>query len=330
VSRFRAAVVSFRPEGRAFGAALAFVLAACCLARVDLPLLAGAAVAEAGERPLFLWTARSDSTTIHLLGSVHVGSEEFYPLAPAIEEAFESADVLAVELDMSDSKVALESGYLLMQKASLPEGVTLRNRISAETWQALQAYLRERRLSPATYDRLRPGAVAMFLALSEMQRLGFDPRLGVDLHFLERARARGLRIESLETVSEQVEALMSGDLLTDELLLQESLAQTDSLGAIFDGMVAAWQRGDVAAIEALITEQMLEDPRLLAFHDRVLVDRNRRLAERIASRPRAGETWFVVVGAAHLVGETGLPTLLAERGFEVTQVHGEPAGTGAR
>jgi uncharacterized protein YbaP (TraB family) len=283
---------------------------------------------SAGDgHPLFLWTARNDTAMVYLLGSVHVGSEDFYPLDPAIEKAFAASDVVAAELDMSDSKVALESGYLLMQKAALPEGETLRDRVSDETWRALRDYLKERRLSQSTYDRMRPGAVAMFLAVGEIQRLDFDPRLGVDLHFLERARERDLRIEALETPAEQVEALLGDDLLTDELLLRESLAQMDTLGVMLEGMVAAWQRGDVAAIEELIAEQMLDDPRLLAFHDAVLLQRNHRMAERIAARQRAGETWFVVVGAAHLVGEEGVPQLLRKQGFVVDQVSsavGEP------
>jgi uncharacterized protein YbaP (TraB family) len=206
-----------------------------------------------------------------------------------------------------------------MQKAALPEGETLRDRISAETWQELHDYLKARRLSPATYERMRPGAVAMFLAVSEIQRLNFDPRLGVDLHFLERAHADERRIEPLETPAEQIEALLSDDILTDELLLRESLAQMDTLGVLLEGMVAAWQRGDVTVIEELIAEQMLDDPRLVAYHDRILLQRNQRMAERILARLRAGETWFVVVGAAHLVGEKSVPRLLSERGFAVAQ-----------
>ena len=37
--------------------------------------------------------------------------------------------------------------------------------------------------------------------------------------------------------------------------------------------------------------------------------------------------WFVVVGAAHLVGEAGLPDLMREQGFAVEQVR--PAATEA-
>ena len=34
---------------------------------------------------LFMWTVRSQSATVHLLGSVHVGMKDFYPLDPTIE-----------------------------------------------------------------------------------------------------------------------------------------------------------------------------------------------------------------------------------------------------
>lgn len=287
-----------------------------------------AAPVECGEdAALFFWTARCDTATVHLLGSVHVGSEDFYPLDPVIEAAYEDSDVLAAELDLSDPKVALEAGYLLMEKATLPAGETLRDRVADETWDELKAYLAARQLSEATYDRMRPGAVAMFLAVQEVQRLGFDPRLGVDMHFLERARQDGRRIEALETPAEQIDALLADDVLTDELLLRESLAQMDTLATMLDEMLKAWRCGDADAIDRLVTEQMLDDPRLVAFHDRILVQRNRRMVERIRARLQPGEVWFVVVGAAHLVGEAGLPDLMREQGFAVDQA--PPAATEA-
>jgi len=34
---------------------------------------------------------------------------------------------------------------------------------------------------------------------------------------------------------------------------------------------------------------------------------------------KTAKSYFIVVGAAHLVGKTGLPTLLKDAGFEVKQ-----------
>ncbi len=94
----------------------------------------------------------------------------------------------------------------------------------------------------------------------------------------------------------------------------------EQMREILTDMIAAWRAGDTAAIEALIAEQWLDDPRLVGFHEAILGERNRRMAQTIERRAGAGDaTWFVVVGAAHLVGDDGVPALLAAAGWQVTQ-----------
>jgi hypothetical protein len=58
---------------------------------------------------------------------------------------------------------------------------------------------------------------------------------------------------------------------------------------------------------------------------RLLDDRNPGLAEGIARLHDQGQRVFGAVGALHMVGPTGLPALLAARGFRVTPV--VPAAT---
>jgi uncharacterized protein YbaP (TraB family) len=49
----------------------------------------------------------------------------------------------------------------------------------------------------------------------------------------------------------------------------------------------------------------------------MLEDRNRAWIPQIAAMLNEQHTYFITVGAAHLVGPLGLPTLLRERGFRV-------------
>ena len=65
-----------------------------------LILILAAASAVAG--PLFQWEIRSETATITLVGSIHVGKADFFPLAAPFEDAFTAADALAVEVNMID------------------------------------------------------------------------------------------------------------------------------------------------------------------------------------------------------------------------------------
>ena len=46
------------------------------------------------------WKVSSKDNVVNLLGSIHAGSKEMYPLAKEIEAAFEESSTLAVEADI--------------------------------------------------------------------------------------------------------------------------------------------------------------------------------------------------------------------------------------
>ena len=54
------------------------------------------------------------------------------------------------------------------------------------------------------------------------------------------------------------------------------------------------------------------------FEERIVTDRNRRMAERMQPMLTAGAA-FVAVGALHLPGEEGIVALLREAGWTVTR-----------
>lgn len=55
-----------------------------------------------------------------------------------------------------------------------------------------------------------------------------------------------------------------------------------------------------------------------AFRERLIDDRNHRMAERLI--PLLDRRLFVAVGAGHLPGEQGILRLLEQRGFTATRV----------
>ena len=65
-------------------------LALCCFAS------AGAAPPAAGDGAPkhFLWRVTGSKGVVYLLGTIHVGKADFYPLPPIIEDSFKKADRL--------------------------------------------------------------------------------------------------------------------------------------------------------------------------------------------------------------------------------------------
>jgi len=156
---------------------------------------------------------------------------------------------------------------------------------------------------------------ATTLQAMELQRGGFDPALGLDAHFQERARQRGTRFETLETALEQIQMLESlGDEFEDALITQ---TLEDARTAVEDTsrLAAAWKSGDAATVERLVLDSMRATP---AVYTTLIRDRNRAWLPRIRACVDSRRC-FIVVGAGHLIGADGVVRALQQAGYTVTQ-----------
>ncbi len=278
-----------------------------------------AAAAQAGDK-LFLWQVEGEQATVYLTGSIHVGKEEFFPLAEPIEQTFAATKVLAVEVDMTDPEVIQTSGQLIMTRGMLTGDETLQDRLEPETWQRLEAHAQETGVSLVMFQKMKPGIMAVVLVMNAYQQAGFDPELGIDKHFLMGAKQAGYEIRQLEKVEDQLELFFAiSDELDDPLIL-EMLDQMADLEAYTQEMIDLWLAGDPEGLDRFVQENMGDDPELQAFYRKLLDERNVAMVETIDGWLAGDEDVFVVVGAAHYGGEMGILKLLQEKGHEVEQI----------
>ncbi|MDX2475268.1 MAG: TraB/GumN family protein, partial [Candidatus Krumholzibacteria bacterium] len=238
-----------------------------------LLLVAFAQSALAGDK-LYMWQVKSETATITLVGSIHVGQPDFFPLADPYEEAFNAADVLAVEVDMTDPAVIQQSAMLMMQKGMLPGAETLQTRLEPELYARLVAYAKEKGVPLAMYMKLKPGIVAVVLSMEEYKAQGFDPELGIDKHFLDAAKAADKEVRALETVEDQLDIFLGIDDTLDDILINETLEQMSDVGAIIDEMVGYWKSGDADGMGTFMESQRGEGPEMEALYRKLLDDRN--------------------------------------------------------
>lgn len=295
--------------------ALALLLLAGCFA----PFPKRQPRADAPARPS-MWAVRSSEGALqfHLLGSVHLGTEQMLDLGPQVEGAFAGAEELVLEADLS----AVEAEAIQRvteQFGVLKPPTTLADRVSPETLALLDTWASERGLSGATFHGLEPWLVVMTYSLIEFQRLGFDPALGVDKLFQDRATRAGLPVIGLETLEFQFRMLAELPPKVQDLMLRDSLERRDEFEGEARAMIGAWARGDEAALGAIVL-QHADDPAFADYYARVLFDRNHRMAEALVALAPDGKRRFVILGAAHMLGRTGVPALLEAQGFQVVEV----------
>jgi hypothetical protein len=149
------------------------------------------------------------------------------------------------------------------------------------------------------------------------------PRTGefLDLVLQARATRQNLPVSGLETVAEHL-AIFDGLPLPQQIaLLEDTVRLQADLDKEFEALHQAWLARDLAAIVAISEKNKPSDVRLYnEVMDRLLDQRNRRMAKRMAPMLRQGGA-FIAVGAAHLPGEIGLLRLLEKAGYRVTVVY---------
>jgi hypothetical protein len=273
--------------------------------------LAGAA-RPAGKG--LIWTVERDGKTSWLVGSLHLLPAEAYPLPAAVEAAFQSAETLIEEADPDELRTP-ESAAELLKRAFYPTGQTLQASVAAATFKVIVERATQAGLSVDAIQRMRPWMVAITLAALEMQSAGFDPALGIDRHFRDRAVALKKPVRTLEAALEQVAMLEAlGPALQDALVIEALQGASTEVSQVRT-LVTAWQAGDVQALERLLVDSSKDSPEI---HQALFVDRNKRWVPKIEACLAAGRC-MVVVGAGHLVGADGLVDLLSRRGYRLTQ-----------
>lgn len=285
--------------------------------RLFAGLLAALALAacSAESEPAQDWPAPSpalwhvtgaDGAEGWLFGTVHALPEGAAWETPLVDQALGKAGVLVVEVaDLGDSDAAQAA---FAHRAHSPALPPLTERFAADQRDTVAALIAASGRSESDFAEIETWAAALLLAGGE--RLG-DPALGVDRALL----TRGMAVQGLEGFTAQYDVFdrlpqaEQADLL---LAVAEEVAAADPAGSL-----SAWLTGDVASLERRAFAGMMGDAELRAA---LLDDRNAAWIAPIAALLDGERKPFVAVGAVHMLGDSGLPALLAARGYTVTRI----------
>jgi uncharacterized protein YbaP (TraB family) len=268
--------------------------------------------------PAFALSRPGAPGRIVLLGTVHAGLSRFYPLPESIEQAFDAARRLIVEID-TDGR-ATEIRAAATARALLPAGATLATVLRPETLRALRRTLHQQPWTLRELQRLQPWALALLLPDADDQRFGADARDGVELHLIRRARARGLPIVEMETAEAQVAAFAGGPLDEQDAALALRLAHRDAQSRTYVRIVDAWRRGDLAELAALKDFAYPPEGALAALRTRLFADRDAAMTDALAGALDEPGPGMALVGALHLAGPDALQQALTRRGIDVQRL----------
>jgi uncharacterized protein YbaP (TraB family) len=286
------------------------------LKRLALLLAVGLSVINIASADTSVWVVTSGSNTVYLGGTVHLLRPTDYPLLEEFEQAYQASSEIYFETDLS-SMANFSVQAQMLQQLTYTDERSLKTVLNQQAYSALSAYAAKVGLPLMMLEKFKPGMVISTLQIMEFQKMGFTAQ-GVDNYFNTRAIADAKRLGQLESIEQQIGFLAAMGEGNESKFILMSLRALEQTGAVMEDMIAAWRTGnDGKLAEMFVADMQAEAPEL---YNTLLLRRNLNWIPQIETMLRDADTEFVLVGAAHLVGNQGLLDLLSRKGFQIRQL----------
>jgi uncharacterized protein YbaP (TraB family) len=260
-----------------------------------------------------MWRVSDADSQVYLFGTLHALQPGQAWRTPLYDAVLARAGTVWFEADLQSGDP--DTLRLLVRRYGVDPDRPLSRKLAPSDLGALA-----RQTDLARVDHLRPWAAALMLSMQPALARGASVEKGADVTITRAARAESKRIRTFETLEDQ--ARMFASLPEDsEVRYLADVVRERSRGPRLRlpfkpaSLEDAWAAGSLG--DGHIADMRSENP---ALYDAFLRRRNEAWADRLAEGMAGSGVELVNVGAFHLIGPDGLPTLLAARGFRVERV----------
>lgn len=280
-----------------------------------------------------LWKATSGENTLYLLGTIHMDRDNVYPFHKELRDILTSVELAAFELDFGDAEGLNE--FAAMQVYS--DGTTLKDHISEELYADVVAALEPLGMPEELTAQYKAWALASTLqSLALMDESSGDTLMAVDMYCYAKAVNVGAAVEGVETYAFQgglfdnLSAEYQEDYLASSLALfqgegaeltEEEQADLEESLKLMSAWMTNWKERDIAAFEATYDKESSAasgdelESQLFAERDPNMTAWAARYLDQEGSH-----TGILIVGAGHMVGQTGIVQSLRDQGCTVELV----------
>lgn len=257
-----------------------------------------------------LWRVQGKGLDGWLFGTIHVLPRDVAWRTQKISQAIDRSNRLVLEsAEIQDQAHTIALFEKLGRSPGLPP---IEARLPAAERPALRRIADAPRVRAlAAYESW---AAAMLLSAAAQQSLHVSANDGVEPALIETFSQAGKPIGGLETVARQFSAFDTLPPAAQQRLLVQTVQEAQQLPALYDRVLKAWLRGDLATIAREDRAGAPSDP---VVEQAVLISRNRAWAN---AMDRLRGHAFIAVGTAHLTGRDNLVQLLEAKGYRVTRL----------
>ncbi len=263
----------------------------------------------------FLWRITKDGRASYLYGTIHLSKLDWAFPGPRLVQAVLQTDAVALELNPTDPDTLRQLNQGMQDTTAQPLPAALEARVARQAQASC--------IPAAQVKTLRPEFQIITLSVLALKKQGIDPTYGADAVIAGMATATKRTIEALETATDQIKTMQVGSRAEAIAMLEEGLAQLEDGTAqtLLTKLAQAWADSDYNTMSSYASWcNCMNTDKERADMKRILDDRNLPTAQRINAMHSQGLNIFTAVGALHMIGPTGLPALMQQRGYVVERV----------
>ena len=247
----------------------------------------------------------------YLYGTIHVMPKEKFSISSKIQEAINSSSNMAMEVDLD---MDLKTKIRVAQEMILPNGKTLRNYLSTEEFNRLNAYcldtLKIKKSKLKKYYRLKP---FFFSSVITQEQMGETS--SYEMEFMKIAKKRKMTMIGLESIEFQMQTINKITVEDQAKMLMQEFGSNPT--EQFDDMLNLYLKEDLEGLYKVVSEESNAIPE---FNYNFLEVRNKNWIP-VIEKNIASQSYFIAVGAAHLPGENGVIQLLRSKGYSVEPIN---------
>lgn len=250
----------------------------------------------------------------HVFGTIHLADPRVTTLPAPVGREFKQSRSLTIEAGLDSSSFAA-----LANRMIYADGRDLSGVAGEELFKRTAALAGGLGLPEPAVRLFKPWALALLLSAPPQ-----DPAGVLDYVLARMALEQGKTVMELESLDEQVSVFEGMSEADQVALLRHAVNNYERLPQVIGRLIEVYLKRDLAAMWRISEESGgggEETKRVnQMFAQRLIYDRNTRMAERMEAQLKQGGA-FIAVGALHLHGDRGVLALLERRGWRVARVY---------
>lgn len=259
------------------------------------------------ENNSLLWKiSKRDKKNSYLFGTVHLLPKTHFFIPEKVKIALLQSQNLWLEIDVTNIQEQNASQEMMQSN------ISLQSAINADEYHFLsECFRNELKQELSNYQLMQP----IFILYLYMQHKMQGKIISFEHQLCKIASNNTIQINGLSSAKEQysfgIEAVSYQDLVHAFVTMQDW-----NFDEVFQKLIQSYQTENLIAITHWIEKYNFENEKI---HSILLKKRNQIWTEKITEITNENSHFFAV-GAAHLLGNNGMITLLREKGFSVEAV----------